>query len=122
MNQVEEDNNMKADDKLVDKYLISLVNQTSLNSKAKNEVIASLAHLTDAQKAQLKMALLEYLTIDAQAEILSQIDEQKAKNMTYDEMQNLIKKIQNRAIEKEDASVTAIDIQDAKESLTGDKK
>ncbi|MBI4067584.1 hypothetical protein HY407_04320 [Candidatus Gottesmanbacteria bacterium] len=109
-------------DNNIDKYLISLARKTSLSEEDKNEIIAKIPSLTIPQKAQLKLALLDYLIIDSEEEILTQVSEEKADNMTLEDLSNLGEQIIHKAVEKEDASVSEADRQSIIQSLKSDPK
>lgn len=93
-------------------YLINLTNQTSFTDVAKKEIIAKIPTISDRQKLELKVVLLETLLSDAAKEVFSSLTDEKASSTTVDDYQSLSSQILLRASAKEEKAVSETDSED----------
>ena len=86
----------------VDAYLTQLILYSTLEPDLKREALAKLPTLEPDQKALLKLALLERLSIDAEKEALESMPEEKLTDMTLSQFEDMQKTIENKMLAKED--------------------
>lgn len=86
----------------IDAYLTQLILYSSLEPDLKREALAKLPTLEPDQKALLKLALLERLSIDAEKETLESMPEEKLTDMTLAQFEDMQKSIENKTLAKED--------------------
>ena len=86
----------------IDAYLTQLILYSTLEPDLKREALSKLPTLKPDQKALLKLALLERLTIDAEKEALEAMPEEKLTDMTLAQFEDMQKTIENKMLAKED--------------------
>jgi len=101
----------------IDAYLTQLILYSSLEPDLKREALAKLPTLAPDQKALLKLALLERLTIDAEKETLEAMPEEKMTDMTLSQFEDMQKTIENKTLAKEDMVASETQAQAIAQSL-----